>query len=464
MTILGLEPSSTPTRPAHFDIERVIRPNILALHPYRCARDDYSSGILLDANENALGHSISLSESSTKPPLNGDSHVDINFDADIDRILGLDLHRYPDPSHLNIKSLIADIRGLPSPEHVFLGVGSDEVIDLLMRICVTPGREKILITPPTYGMYAVCAQVNDIGITRVNLELSADGGEGGDRGRFSLRVDEVSLVLAFCPRRFLNRSIGQVKRAIDADPSIKLIFLCSPGNPTGTLISLGSIRAILDYVPFKGIVIVDEAYIDFSEPGSSAATLIAEYANLCVMQTLSKSFGLAAIRYITTLLSPPRVSHPPLLRLGIALAQPPLIQILSNTKAPYNISTPTAHLALRALSPASLRTMNANVEKIKISRAALLSDLQDLRDLGVGRAIGVQDANFILIPVLSRGGSVADSGRAQRVYKALAEEEGVVVRYRGSEPGCPGCLRITVGTEEENKIALERLRKTLERV
>jgi histidinol-phosphate aminotransferase len=305
MTILGLEPSSTPTGPAHFDIERVIRPNILALHPYRCARDDYSSGVLLDANENAHGHSISLSE-STKPQLNGDSHIDINLDADIDRILGLDLHRYPDPSHLKIKSLIAEIRGLPSPEHVFLGVGSDEVIDLLMRICVAPGREKILITPPTYGMYAVCAQVNDVGITRANLELSADGGEGGDKGRFSLRVDEVSLVLAFCPRRFLNRSIGQVKKAIDADPSIKLIFLCSPGNPTGTLISLGSIRAILDYVPFKGIVIVDEAYIDFSEPGSSAASLIAEYANLCVMQTLSKSFGLAAIRYIPLYSLPPR--------------------------------------------------------------------------------------------------------------------------------------------------------------
>jgi len=119
MTILGLEPSSAPTRPAHFEIERVIRPNILALHPYRCARDDYSSGILLDANENAHGHSISLSDSKT-PQLNGGSHVDVNIDADIDRILGLDLHRYPDPSHIKIKSLIAEIRRLPSPEHVFL--------------------------------------------------------------------------------------------------------------------------------------------------------------------------------------------------------------------------------------------------------------------------------------------------------------------------------------------------------
>jgi histidinol-phosphate aminotransferase len=194
MAILGLAPSSTPTRPAHFDIERVIRPNILALHPYRCARDDYTSGILLDANENALGHSISNSEDrspSAKLQPNGDSHLDIDFDP----ILGLDLHRYPDPSHPKIKSRIAELRGLPSPDHVFLGVGSDEVIDLIMRVCVAPGRESILITPPTYGMYAVCAQVNDIGIVKVNLELSADNGEGGEKGRFSLRVDEVCFTL-----------------------------------------------------------------------------------------------------------------------------------------------------------------------------------------------------------------------------------------------------------------------------
>ena len=207
MPIFGLAPSSTPTWPAHFDIERVIRPNILALHPYRCARDDYSSGILLDANENSLGHSISLSENvspSKKPQLNRDSHVDMNVDTGLDQILSLDLHRYPDPSHPKIKNLIAGMRGLPSPEHVFLGVGSDEVTDLLMRVCVTPGRDKILITPPTYGMYAVCAQVNDAGIIRVNLELSADGGEGGDKGRFSLCVDEVRLVLASFPRRIFT--------------------------------------------------------------------------------------------------------------------------------------------------------------------------------------------------------------------------------------------------------------------
>lgn len=180
---------ATPTRPAHFDIERVIRPNILALHPYRCARDDYSSGILLDANENALGHSIPASDHSTST-----SHLNGTISpVEIDLILGLDLHRYPDPSHPKIKERITELRGLPGPDHVFLGVGSDEVIDLLMRVCVAPGREKILITPPTYGMYAVCAQVNDVGIVKVNLELTAERGEGGEKGRFSLRVDEVRL-------------------------------------------------------------------------------------------------------------------------------------------------------------------------------------------------------------------------------------------------------------------------------
>jgi len=188
MAILGLAPSSMPTRPAHFDIERVIRPNILALHPYRCARDDYTSGILLDANENSLGHSIpAFEESTTRLQLNE------NPPFEIDPILSLDLHRYPDPSHPKLKDCIAELRGLPGPDHVFLGVGSDEVIDLLMRVCVAPGREKILTTPPTYGMYAVCAQVNDIGIVKVNLELTAEGGEGGEKGRFSLRVDEVRL-------------------------------------------------------------------------------------------------------------------------------------------------------------------------------------------------------------------------------------------------------------------------------
>lgn len=188
MGILGLAFSSEPQKPAHFDIERVIRPNILSLHPYRCARDDYQEGILLDANENALGHSISLQGKSEELllPLNAD------------------LHRYPDPSHDHIKSRIAELCSLPDAKHVFLGVGSDEVIDLLMRVCVAPGREKILITPPTYGMYAVCAQVNDIGIVRCNLNLSGDHGEGGEDGRFSLLVDNVGSFHCAFPKALVD--------------------------------------------------------------------------------------------------------------------------------------------------------------------------------------------------------------------------------------------------------------------
>ncbi|KAI0824843.1 histidinol-phosphate aminotransferase [Trametes gibbosa] len=412
MPILGLAPENYPTKPAHFDIERVIRPNILALQPYRCARDDYSEGILLDANENALGHSIPLASSST-------------LDPELQPTLGLDLHRYPSPTHDSIKQRLAELRGVLGPEYIFLGVGSDEIIDLLIRVCVVPGKEKILVTPPTYGMYSVCAQVNDVGIVKVPLELSGEAGEGGERGRFSVRVDEV-------------------KKAVSADPSIKLIFLCSPGNPTGTLIPLSSIRALLEYENFKGVVIVDEAYIDFAKEGASAVSLVNAYANLCVAQTLSKSFGLAAIR------------------LGIAFAHPSLVQILMNTKAPYNISTPTAALASSALSPAAVDIMKEKVSRLVKSRGELLESLKALAPSGLGAAIGRNDANFVMVPVLARDRSGRpDNVRAQKIYKTLAESEGVVVRFRGNEPGCDACLRITIGSEEENRVVVEKFSELL---
>ncbi|KAF8621821.1 hypothetical protein AX15_007490 [Amanita polypyramis BW_CC] len=385
-----------------FELSRVVRPNILALVPYHCARDDYQSGILLDANENSLGPSIA----DHYPSAAG-------------------FHRYPDPAQSSIKSHIATFRHLPSPDYVFLGVGSDEVIDLLIRIAVIPAREKILITPPTYGMYAVCAQINDVGLVKVPLQLSPEHGEGGENGRFSVQVDKI-------------------KQAVAADPAaIKLIFLCSPGNPSGTLISLNSIKAILDDDNFNGILVVDEAYIDFADPGaSSAVSLIPQYPNLCVIQTLSKSFGLAGIR------------------LGIALAQPPLIQILSNTKAPYNISAPTAQIALTALSPEYISAMQNKASRLVAMRTVLLHSLANLKSLGVGASIGANDANFVMVPVLGKDGQ-PDNERAFKVYKSLAEENGVVVRFRGREPGCDGCLRITIGTEEENATVIERLRNVL---
>jgi histidinol-phosphate aminotransferase len=227
MAIRGLEPQKQLWNPPHFDLEHVIRPNILSLQPYRCARDDYDSGILLDANENSHGHSIS-------PSVLSEQHFGVP---------DTNLHRYPSPSHVDVKVALAKLRGFgeDSFDHVFLGVGSDEIIDLLMRVCVKPGGgEHILITPPTYGMYAVTAHVNDVGILRCNLELEGRDGVG----RFDLRVDEVHLSsLARCVRLMTHGWHSQMKKIIDANPTIKLIFLCSPGNPTGTLISLSFIRA-----------------------------------------------------------------------------------------------------------------------------------------------------------------------------------------------------------------------------
>ncbi|EJD05551.1 histidinol-phosphate aminotransferase [Fomitiporia mediterranea MF3/22] len=416
MPILGLQPSSASVYPPHFDIESIIRPNILTLQPYRCARDDYQEGILLDANENSLGHSIPTAPSKLDAAVSGTGP---DFSS-------LDLNRYPDPAQREIKSRIAKLRGLttaegvPKDDHVFLGVGSDEVIDLLMRVCVAPGREKIMTTPPTYGMYAVCAQVNDLEVVKVPLNA--------EKGAFQLRIDEI-------------------KRAVDEDPSVKLIFLCSPGNPSGTLISLADVQQLLEYPKFKGIIIIDEAYIDFSPPEMSAVTLVEKYANLCVMQTLSKSFGLAAIR------------------LGVAIAQPPLIQILTNTKAPYNISTPTATLALSALSPEGLSLARSRIATLTSSRIQLLKSLQELRSLGLAPAIGGNHANFLMVPVLDKAGSgKPDNVRSERVYKELAEREGIVVRFRGREHGCEGCLRITVGTEEENRMLLRKLGEVLQRI
>jgi histidinol-phosphate aminotransferase len=188
-----------PSFPPHFNLKSIIRPNILALHPYRCARDDYEEGVLLDANENALGPALfgdvpPLVDTKAKAKSNPNGDATQKPSVESDPLAGLDisslsLHRYPSPSHIPIKQRIADMRKIPSPDYVFLGVGSDEVIDLLMRICVKPGRngdvkdEKILITPPTYGMYGVCAQVNDVEVVKVPLDV-----EGG---RFQVRMEEV---------------------------------------------------------------------------------------------------------------------------------------------------------------------------------------------------------------------------------------------------------------------------------
>ena len=229
-----------------------------------------------------------------------------------------------------------------------------------------------------------------------------------------------------------------------------MILLTSPGNPTSTLVPPSVVKELLDSPSFKGLVVIDEAYIDFAIPPApdepvSAASLVDEYPNLVVLQTLSKGFGLAAIR------------------LGLGLASPELVQILSNTKAPYNVSAPTAALALHALAPESLVAMQSKVQQLLQGRQWLVAALEEFRQRGdLGNRVGGLDGNFVLFPVLKRGTGKPDNVRAEKVYQKLAETEGVVVRFRGRELGCEGCLRITVGTDEENQMCVEKLRKVLE--
>ncbi|WFD34933.1 histidinol-phosphate transaminase [Malassezia cuniculi] len=393
-------------RPAHFKLEQAVRPNILSLAPYRCARDDFQEGVLLDANENALG-----------PSLSSGSEQPVPVDA-------LELHRYPHPALHGLRESAASLRSMPDPHFVFIGVGSDEVIDLIQRCFARPGRGKILVCPPTYGMYKVSAAINDLEVVQVPLRFD---------GSFGLDVPAINAALA-------------------ADPDIALVFLCSPGNPTGSLLPLDEVRQVLDNANFNGLVIVDEAYIDFAlEEQSlgrknvgtdiSACSLVPDYANLIVSQTLSKSFGLAAIRC------------------GLAFAQPATIQVLNNTKAPYSISTTTAYLAAQALAPPGIAKMRENVRQLVENRDTLIAELGRIPALG--RVIGGNDANFVMVEVLDGPGGKPDSARAATVYLTMAQEFDLVVRDRSKEPGCDGCLRISIGTADENKQCITLLEKLL---
>ncbi|KAI8371194.1 histidinol-phosphate aminotransferase [Choanephora cucurbitarum] len=373
-----------------FDLTRVIRPNILALKPYRCARDDFSEGVLLDANENAYGPSLKTEQKG-------------------------DLNRYPDPYQVQVKERLLKLRHLKSVRNLFLGVGSDEVIDLLIRVACVPTKDKILITPPTYGMYSVCAQINDVEVIKSPLNV--------ENGAYQLDVDHVLTT-------------------IKSNPDIKLIFLCSPGNPTGTCLSHASMRAVLES-DYEGIVVVDEAYVDFVDrEEGSVATWVDQYPNLVVMQTLSKSFGLAGIR------------------VGIAVGHPDLIQILNNTKAPYNIGTPSALLAAEALSEDGVQKMLEYRQRLIAQRGLMIDRLNGMQEMG--RILGGNDANFVLVEVLDKVTQKPSNDRAHKIYLMMAESLGVVVRFRGTEYGCDSCLRITVGTEEENEKMFAMLEKALE--
>ncbi|KAI1119437.1 histidinol-phosphate aminotransferase [Nemania sp. NC0429] len=398
-----------------FNLETCARPNILALEPYRCARDDYKddgTNILLDANENAFGPCLTDAAASS---------------ASSSTLLGrrlhfAGLHRYPDPHQHELKQLLCDLRNTHhhtdkkiTPENLFVGVGSDEAIDGLMRCFCVPGRDRILVCPPTYGMYSVSAQVNDVGLVKVPL-LPAP--------TFALDVDGI-------------------QQALSNEPNIKLLYLCSPGNPTGAPLAKADIKQLLEHPTWNGVVVVDEAYVDFSPEGTSLAEWVAEWPNLAVMQTSSKGFGMAGIR------------------LGSLFTSEPIARLLNNMKAPYNIPSPTSVLAIYAFSSDGLAVMRANREKLVAQRERLIRELPRVK--GVGRLRGGVESNFLLYELLNRDGK-PDNTTALAVYEKLAENKGVVVRFRGKEHGCLGCLRITVGTETEVTRFLESLEKTLAEV
>ncbi|KAI1981943.1 histidinol-phosphate transaminase [Ophidiomyces ophidiicola] len=389
-----------------FDLTKCARPNILQLEPYRCARDDYKddgTNILLDANENAYGPGLAIkSDGKLEGVTTNKNAPELDF---------LGLHRYPDPHQFDLKKRLCNLRNAHihtqkdiNPSNLFVGVGSDEAIDALLRCFCTPGKDKILTCPPTYGMYAVSAQVNDIGIVKAPLDVE---------NAFQLRPDAINAVLA-------------------EEKDIKLVYICSPGNPTANLIKKDDIRKVLEHPTWNGVVVVDEAYIDFAPEGSSLAEWVAEWPNLVVMQTLSKAFGLAGIR------------------LGVAFTSPEIARLLNSLKAPYNISSPTSALAQAALAPENLAVMRSNREKILVQRNRLLEELPKIP--GVGRFLGGNDSNYLLVEILDKPAQqhgAPCNKAALSAYQSLAESKGVVVRFRGKEHGCEGCLRITVGTEAE---------------
>ncbi|RDL35679.1 putative histidinol-phosphate transaminase [Venustampulla echinocandica] len=383
-------------------------------HLYSDYKDD-GTNILLDANENAYGPCLPLNGSPIPQTSSSDSSSSIDF---------LGLHRYPDPHQHDLKQRLCKLRNTHShtsknltPANLFVGVGSDEAIDALLRCFCVPGRDRILVCPPTYGMYSVSAQVNDVGLVKVPLLPAPE---------FALDVSTIISTLS-SPQA----------------ANIKVIYVCSPGNPTASLLRKEDLQKILEHPSWNGVVVLDEAYIDFAPEDSSLAEWVLEWPNLVVMQTLSKAFGLAGIR------------------LGMAFTSEPIASLLNNLKAPYNISSPTSAIATQAVQDAGLAAMEYNRDRIFAQRDRILRELPKIR--GVGRFRGGNESNFLLVEMLDVDGN-PDNVTALNVYERLAENRGVVVRFRGKEHGCMGCLRITVGTEEEVSRFLNELKIVIRQV
>jgi len=329
-------------------INELLRENIKNMQPYSCARDEFKgeASVYLDANEN---------------PYNGP------------------YNRYPDPLQWKVKEAISKVKNVPV-ENIFLGNGSDEPIDLLYRAFCEPRRDNVVAIEPTYGMYKVCASVNDVEYRKVLLNDSFD--------------------------------IKAFKLIDSANLNTKIIWLCSPNNPTGNKLNADEILKVLQW--FRGIVVVDEAYIDFSD-SQSFSTYIAQYPNLVVLQTLSKAWGNAAIR------------------LGMAFASVEVIEVLNKIKYPYNINILTQEHAKKVLANAAQTTQW--VQAILTERTQLIDKL---KELALVKHIYPTDANFVLVKV----------DNANIAYNWLVNK-GIIVRNRSSVTLCGDCLRITVGTPAE---------------
>jgi histidinol-phosphate aminotransferase len=343
-----------------FDLQKLLRPHLQELSPYSSARDEFSgtASVFLDANENSFGSATAE-----------------------------DFNRYPDPHQRRVKRMLARLKEVPA-DQIFLGNGSDEPIDLLIRAFCKPGEDHIIILPPTYGMYSVSANINAVEVKEVLL-----------RPDFSL---DASAVLQ------------------QANANSKIVFICSPNNPTANLMEKGAVEQILK--DFPGLVVVDEAYIDFCREESWTCKLD-EYPNLVVLQTFSKAWGLAA------------------LRLGMAFASKEMVDILDKIKPPYNINQLTQEYALRAIT---------NRDKMKRQVSLTLYEREQLAKklagLSIVEKVYPTDANFILIKVQE----------ARTMYNFLLEK-GIVVRDRSRVKLCEDCLRITIGTPDENEQLLEAM-------
>ena len=344
-----------------FDLETLVRPNIKDLVPYSSARKEFAGGatnIFLDANENSFGSPLETS-----------------------------FNRYPDPLQTEIKRIIAEWINL-SANQIFVGNGSDEAIDLLLRVFCRPALDEILITPPTYGMYEVSANINDVLIKRVLLD--------SDFGLSSERILE------------------------NSGERTKLIFFCSPNNPTGNSLEHETVLEIARN--FKGIVVVDEAYIHFSREKSFVRDL-KKHPNLVVLQTFSKAWGLAG------------------LRVGMAFASEEIITLLNRVKPPYNVSQIAQEALLAALE---------NKEQVETVIAEIIREREALGEklekLAIVERVFPSDANFLLVK----------TSDANRIYHYLIEQQ-IVVRNRSNVELCAGCLRITIGTPEENQTLLKAL-------